>query len=255
MDNVPPASRLDAIATSWSLIRRAHAAGQEKSAVEARNALVLRYARAIRRFVGGIMERPEDADELAQEVMVRLLRGDFAGADPDRGSFRGLLKTAVRNMIRTDWARRARGRSASLDMDLFAAEDDERLERSWLGAWQQTVLDHAWAALREVERQNPGQAAHTILKLRAEFPEETSEQLAARLCERLGSSIRPDAARQMLRRARLRLAEILVAEIEAGLDSPTPERVEEELAALELLDHVRDFLPDDWKERGRLTDS
>jgi RNA polymerase sigma factor (sigma-70 family) len=253
-DEVPAASRLDAIATNWSLVRKAHAAGHEQTAAEARNALVMRYARAIRRFVGGIVKHREEADELAQELMVKLLRGDFAGADPGRGSFRSLLKTAVRNLMRTQWTRQKRTRSPAIDLDVFAAEADDRLEQSWLRAWQQTVLDHAWSALKEVEQRNPAQAAHTLLKLRADFPDETSEQLAARLGQRLGTSFRADAFRQMLRRARLRFAELLIDEVKAGLDEPTPERIEEELAALGLLDHARDFLPRDWKQQGRLSE-
>jgi RNA polymerase sigma factor (sigma-70 family) len=249
----PQASRLEAIATSWSLIRKAHAAGQDRTAGEARNVLVLRYARAIRRFAGCVVKNPEDADELAQEVMVRLLRGDFAGADPQRGSFRSLLRTAMRNIIRTHWKRQSRTRAAAIDVDLLAGEEDIRLEQSWLDGWQQTVLDHAWAALREVERQNPAQAAHTLLKLRTQFPDETSEELAARLSQALGGPVRADTCRQMLRRARLRFAQLLITEIEVGLESPTPERVEEELAALKLLDHVRDFLPPDWRQHGQLT--
>ena len=42
-------SRLDAIATRWSLVRAAHASGKPEDAAAARQALVLRYARAIRR--------------------------------------------------------------------------------------------------------------------------------------------------------------------------------------------------------------
>jgi RNA polymerase sigma-70 factor (ECF subfamily) len=252
--DVSAASRLDSIPTSWSLVRQAHAAGRDQEATDARNLLVLRYARAIRRFVGGILKNPADADELAQEAMVRLLKGDFAGADPNRGRFRSLLKTALRNMIHNYWSRQNRARPVAVELDLLAGETDNRLDQSWLGAWQQTVLDHAWASLKESERLNPDQAAHTILNLRTQFPEETSDELAARLSRMLGNPVRADAFRQMLRRARLRFGEILVAEVQAGLADPTPQRVQEELAALELLDYVRDFLPPDYEEQGRLVE-
>ena len=74
--------RIEAIQTRWSLIRNAHLAGQPESASEARRLLVLRYAPAIRRYLGGIVRNDEDDDELSQDVMLRLMRGDFGGAGP-----------------------------------------------------------------------------------------------------------------------------------------------------------------------------
>jgi hypothetical protein len=185
--------------------------------------------------------------------MVRLLRGDFAGADPSRGRFRDLLKTAVRNMVRNHWTKQKRRRPRDVILEDLPTESDPA-DDPWLGAWQKTVLDHAWAGLREWERIHPRSPAHTVLQLRVLHPDESSEQLAAKLSDKLHTPIRPEACRQMLRRARLRFAELLVEEIRTGLDEPTPERVEEELAALGLLEHVRDFLPPDWKTRGQLAE-
>lgn len=245
-------SRIDAIATRWSLIRAAHASGQPHDADTARRALVLRYARAIRRYVGGILKNAEDADELAQEAMVRLMKGDFAGADPDRGRFRDLLKTAVRNMIHNHWARANRRRPADVDPNELSIAD-EAADDPWLASWRQNVIDHAWAALREYEREHPAGRAHTALQLRVENPDDSSEELAERLSARLGVAVRADACRQMLRRARLRFAELLIREIELGLADPTPDRVAEELAAVGLLEHVRDFMPAEWSTTGRLS--
>ena len=246
-------SRLDAIATRWSLVRAAHASGKPEDAAAARQALVLRYARAIRRYVGGIAKNTEDADELAQDVVVRLLNGDFAGADPNRGRFRDLIRTAVRNMVRKHWAKTNRRRPADYDTDLLPAADD-RADTEWDGAWQQNVLDHAWTALKEYERDNPGTRAHTVLKLRTDFPDDTSDQLAERLASKVGTPVRPDACRQMLRRARVRFAALLIEEVQMGLADPAPDRVTDELAALGLLEHVRDFLPADWSSSGKLAE-
>jgi len=244
--------RLDAIDTRWSLVRKAHASGEPASAEQARGILVMRYAPAIRRYIGGILKDRDDTDEVAQDVMVRFLKGDFAGADPDRGRFRDFLKAAIRNMVRNHWAKQNRRRAAVVDFDHLADDSETKLESSWLGAWQTNVLDHAWSALKDFERMNPGNPAHALLKWRTEHPDETSEQLAARLSEKLGTAVRPANARQMLRRARLRFADLVVKEIALGLDDPTPTQIEEELAAVGLLEYVRDFLPDDWNERGKL---
>lgn len=261
MDPTPPPesqlqSRLDAIATRWSLVREAHVAGAPQDATVARQALVLRYAKSVRRYIGGIVRNTGDADELAQDAIVRLMKGDFAGADPGRGRFRDLLKTAVRNMVHSHWAKANRRRPADADLDGVAGADDGRDARDalWDAEFRSNVLDHAWAALREFERRTPTNPAYTLLKLRTEFPEASGDELAAELGARLGRAVRADAGRQMLRRARLRFAEALVDEIARGLADPSPARVAEELADLGLLDRVKDFLPADWAARGALAE-
>jgi len=245
-------SRIDAIPTQWSLIRDAHSAGAPHSAAAARQALVLRYAKSVRRYVGGIVKQADDADELAQDVIVRLMKGDFGGADPTRGRFRDLLKTAVRNMVHNYWAKSNRRKTADAELDLVAGTDDP--DPAWEQSFQSNILDHAWAALKAFEKSNPTNPAHTLMKLRTEFPDATSDQLAEKLGVKLGKAIRADACRQMLRRARLKFAEALVDEVRMGLADPAPDRVAEELAHLGLLEYVKDFLPDDWTTSGELAE-
>jgi len=74
--------------------------------------------------------------------------------------------------------------------------------------------------------------------------------LALRLSQKLGKTASADQARQQLRRARVRFAEYLVAEVADGIEVPTPERIEEELSHLGLLDRIRDVLPPDWSIAG-----
>jgi len=236
--------RLDGITTRWSLVRRAHMKGDAASAAEARSILVMRYASAIRRYIGGILKDCDETDEVAQDVIVRLLKGDFAGADPDRGRFRDLLKTAVRNMVRNHWTKKNQRRAVSdPDFDQIADADEATPESAWMSAWKANLLDHVWAELQDMERKNPKNPAYTVLKWRTDYPEESSDQLAVRLSEKLGSPVRPDAARQMLRRARVRFAELLIQEISMGLDGASQQEIEDELAAVGLLELVRDYLP------------
>ncbi len=244
------ASRLEGIPTRWSLVQQAHTVGAPQNATAARQALVLRYAKSIRRYVGGILKKSDDADELAQDVVMRLMKGDFGGADPTRGRFRDLLKTAVRNMVHNHWAKSNRRKTADAELDLVGKEDAE--DPAWNAEWQSNVLEHAWQALKEFEKKNPGNPAHTLLKLRTECPDATSEELAEKLTAKTKNPIRADACRQVLRRARLRFAEALVTEIGIGLADPSPLRVQEELANLGLLVYVKDFLPDDWATSGAL---
>jgi len=237
-------SRLDAISTRWSLLRQAR--GDTSSSAEARQALVLRYSPAVRRYVRAMVRNADDAEDLAQDAVLRLLSGDFAGADPQRGRFRDLLKVAVRNMVRNYWEKQKRRRT--VDLDVATLDDDrEPADDPWLGSWRRSVLELAFKALQQEDRQRPGSLAYTLLRMRADHPDDSSEQLAARLSKKTGTPIRADALRQKLRRARLQFADRLIAEIAGSLGDPTPERIEEELVALGLLEMVRDLLPADWK--------
>lgn len=249
-DAVP--ARLDEIPTQWSLLRLAHQS-TVTTAGPARHALVLRYARAIRNYVGALVRDPHDADELAQEVVVRLLRGQFASATPERGRFRHLLTVAAHNLVRTYWAKKKRSTPVDLDVAELPEEAADQ-DAEAVASWRQAVLELAWHGLKEYEQTHPGSVAWTLLRLRADHPTDDSEQLAARLSQKTGRPFRADAMRQQLRRARVRFAQILLEEVARGLDEPTPERVQEELGAIGLLEYVQDFLPPDWRTRGELSE-
>jgi hypothetical protein len=239
--------RLDSMTTRWSLVRRAHQASI-LSAGQARNELVLRYSSAIRSYVRAILKDDARADELAQDAVVRLLSGDFAGADPNRGRFRDLLKISVRNMARNLWEKEKRRRPAAVDVSEVAAGDSVD-DSAWLSSWRQNALDLTWSALESFERSKPGSLAVTILRLRARNPDASSDELVERLAKKTGQAITPEALRQQLRRARIKFAELLIDEIADGLENSSPDNIDAELAALGLTEYVRDLLPADWKDR------
>jgi len=194
------------------------------------------------------VQNDEDADDATHDVVVRLLAGDFAGADPGRGRFRDLLKTAIRNMVRNRWAREKRRRSSGLEVADVAAEPDTADEARWAAEWRESVLDLAWKALQQQEQSRPGSASYTLLRLRADHPDDTSDELAARFSNATGRPVRADAVRQKLRRARLQFADLLIAEVAHALHDPTPEKIEDEIVALGLMDLVRDLLPAERRE-------
>jgi RNA polymerase sigma-70 factor (ECF subfamily) len=244
-------TRLDQIETQWSLLRLAHQ--PVTAAGAARNALVLRYYGAIRAYIGAQVRSPQDAEELTHDMVVRLLGGKFANADRQRGRFRDFLKVAVRNRVKSYWGKQAQGKSADLDVNLLPEDEEGKApDPPWDDAWQQSVLQLTWKAMEDYERDHPDSVAWTVLRLRADHPEDSATQLADRLARAKGRPFKPDAARQQLHRARLRFAELLIEEVARGLDEPTPARVEEELVELGLMGYVRDLLPDDWRTTGML---
>jgi RNA polymerase sigma factor (sigma-70 family) len=234
-------SRLDALATHWSLIVRARD-GSETAVIEARRALVLRYDPAIRRYIGAMVENRDDADDLVQDVLVRMMEGDFAGADPARGRFRDFLKVAIRNMARNFWAKNKRRQAERLSSD-DVADAGARAGDPWLAAWRQSVLDLAWAALEEKERERTGSVLYTVLRLRTEHPDDTCDELALRLSEKIARPVTSVSLRQQLRRARVQFAELAMVETAQLLSDPTPHKIREELRTLGLLEYIRDLLP------------
>lgn len=236
------------IKTRWSMIRQAHdSAPKGDSSSQAREALVMRYASAIRKFVQIVVKDDHLADELAQDAIIRLLKGDFSGADPNRGRFRDLLKTAIRNMARNHWAKANRRSSVAFDLQLIDSGESDELDEMWTNQCRDMVLSVAWQRLQEWEETNSESVAFTVLKLRSQFPDDSSTQIAERLSEKIGKTYKPDTTRQQLRRARVRFADYLVSEIADGLAEPTPDNLKDELNSLGLYSSVRDVLPAEWK--------
>lgn len=251
--NDPEIGRLDEIATRWSLLRLAHQSGHS-SAAEARQALVLRYSSAVRNYVGALIHHDADADEVAQEVIVRLLRGQFASASPERGSFRRMLMVAAHNMVRNYWRKQKNLPEQDVDLKevLQESETPSQLEEEGMESWRQSLLAMAWQALEEYQRTHPGSVAHTLLRLRVENPDDDSDTLAQKITNLVGKPFRADALRQQLRRARVRFVQALLEEVARGLDDPTPDNIKEELHLTGLMPFVKDMLPDTWKQSGML---
>lgn len=243
------------IATRWSLVMLAHR-GTVTSAGPARNELVLKYRRAIRAYLGAMLRDDHVADELTQEVVVRLLSGTFAAADPERGRFRNYLKVAVRNMARAYWQNRLRDRASAVDpATLAVAKEDAVDDPVWDYDWRSTVLHSTWGALKKFEQANTGNVFYSVLKLRSENPELNSTALAQLLGAQTGTTYTAANVRQQVHRAKFRFAQLLVEEVAHSLDWPLPDEVEQELIDLGLIKYVREYLPPDWKMSGELRES
>lgn len=174
---------------------------------------VYHYARALRPSA--------DAEEMTQQFFTLLLsRGDLERLSPERGSFRGFLKTALRNFLTSaDRAAAARPRLFPFE-EAEAAWKDDRLtpEQAFDREWVRGVLLEATARLRQESKP----AAFEIFR---QYCLEESGASYGELARRHGIS--EDDVRNRLRETRQRLREILEEQLRDYL-SPGMS-VEEEL--------------------------
>jgi hypothetical protein len=221
---------LDEISTRWPLVRDPLR-------------FVMRYAPAIRAYLERLLPDPHDAEDAAQDFLLKgILRG-FVRAEPLRGRFRDYLKAAVRNAALTSLQRRTT--AAPGDAGLAGLADprsEARADEGWMAEWRRCVLDRALQALEHHQQRAPGNLFYTAVRLTLDYPEEDSVALAARAAALTGRPVGAAAFRKQLSRARRLFAELIRDEVRQTLQQPTPERVEEELADLGLLASLRAFL-------------
>jgi RNA polymerase sigma-70 factor (ECF subfamily) len=268
-----PSRWLSCIETSWSTVYRAHQ-GEGDELASAQRQLLQRYYHPIYRYLRGMTRDGDAAEELTHEFVVRFLRGDFKWADRARGRFRDLLKRALRLLAidhwrrkrverersplpvprdwpappgEADWRRcpppRRRGGPALADWRRApppprGPADDASAERAFLRGWTAEMLARAWEGLARLEEES-GCPYHTALRLRTEQPDRRCADLARLAAARLGKPLSEAAFRQLLRRAREKFADRLVAEVARTLDAPDPDAVEDELIELDLHPYCR----------------
>jgi DNA-directed RNA polymerase specialized sigma24 family protein len=206
---------------------------------------VLTYAPAIRKYFFAIVHNHHDAEEAIQ---------DFLAIQPERGRFRDYLKTAVRNAAITQLRQSSSAKRLHprLARALESPESHETSERAWCDEWRRCVVERALRSLEDYQNRTQRNLAYTALRLVIEFPREDSKSLALRAGAVAGEPISPEAFRQQLSRARRVFARLLLTQAAETLQDPSPEKVEEELLDLGLMQYVRDFLPTDWRTSGTL---
>jgi RNA polymerase sigma-70 factor (ECF subfamily) len=229
-------SRLSQILTRWTLVFQAHETLADQAA-HARQELAQRYLGAIYRYLLGAVRDPHLADDLAGEFALRLARGDLERATPERGRFRDLVKTILRNLV-TDHFRKKRPMQLADGVeptgpDGPGPEFDED--------WRQELLNRAWEALQAQEKQT-GQPFYSLLRLKADRPERRSAELAEELSSRLGKPVSEAAVRKTLQRAREKFSELLFDEVGRSICSRALDDIEAELAALNLLTYCKPAL-------------
>ena len=235
-----PKQMLDEISTRWPMI---HDPAQ----------FVLRYAPAIEGYLTALIRDPDQVDEVRQDFLLRVLQKGFGPEGNVKGRFRNYLKASVRNAALTHLRRKTPGQADSAILAQVADESDvPSIEKEWLDQWRRCVLEKAWEGLELYERQNRDNHAYTVLKIYVEHhATEDSEQLAVRASKRLKKSLRGDAFRKQLSRARRLFAKLTAQEVVQTIESPTRQRVEEELIDLGLFTDLQGFLSAAWLEEEK----
>jgi RNA polymerase sigma-70 factor (ECF subfamily) len=241
----PTTDRLSRIQTWWTLqLRAAHGQG---AADEERQHLLLRYYGAAYRYILGMVQDEDLAEELTQDFALRFLRGDFRQADPQRGRFRDLVKTALRRQVIDCWRRRGRSkkdgpRPLAEGAEPAAAPAEEAThDAAFVQEWRQELLHRTWEALAQSQAES-GVPYHTVLRCRVDQPEARMTDLARQVSDRLGKRITENGYRVALHRARRRFAELLLEEVAHSLETSVQERLEDELIELGLLEYCRPAL-------------
>jgi RNA polymerase sigma factor (sigma-70 family) len=239
MNPADTASHLSQIQTKWTVVFQAHQEGDHAS--RAQNELAQRYLGAIYRYILGAVRDPHKADDLAQEFAIRLVRGAFKRATPDRGRFRDFVKAAVRNLI-TDDKRRVKPQQMHGNLpEPIAVEESPDSDDAFLDRWREELINRAWEGLATAEKQS-GQPYHTVLRRKADNPALRSAQIAEELTRTLGKPMNEVAVRKLVQRSRERFAELLLEEVGRSIQSSNRSEIIEELVALGLHEYCKPAL-------------
>jgi DNA-directed RNA polymerase specialized sigma24 family protein len=239
-DSTPSLTRLS---TNWDLLFQAHQ-GQRDAVLEAQRLLMQRYCGAVYRYLLSKIRNPDIAEELSQDFAVRFLRGDFRRADPARGRFRDFVKTSLFHLLADFYrVKQAQPRHVELAGSVESPESpaDELAEKHFLCEWRTQLLNCAWAGLAAQEAET-GHPLHRVLMWRAEHPKATAHEFASQLSEERGKPFTEAGIRQILHRARVKFADLLVQEVTRTLPSGDEAAIHDELATLELLEYCRPAL-------------
>lgn len=224
--------------TSWTLVRAAARTADSDSRA-ALAALCQKYWQPVHVFVRKRETDPEQAKDLTQGFFALLIEKNYlADVDPERGSFRAFLLTAVKHFLANEWDRmhalKRGGGQIPVSIDLVANEDwaspsiIEHMtpERLFERRWALSVLEHAMSILR-AEFDEAGKAQQ-FEQLSAFLNKDVEPVRYETLAAQVGLST--GALRMAVHRLRQRYRRILREEVAQTVSSP--EDVEAELRFL-----------------------
>ena len=251
--------RLSRVSTEWSLVFEANRpAASEASlaeAVAARQKLLLRYCGAIERYLLSALGDADAVSEVSQRFALCFARGDFKNANPEKGRFRDFVRTVLFHQL-VDYRREIQkqkerhGQLAGISEVAVASGSlgpAQQAQDDFLRSWREELLDRAWSALAEQQRQHGG-LRFTVLRLRADRPDASSAELTAELSAKEGREFTATQVRQIVHRARESFAELLLDETICSLDAgaaagpPNRDEIEQELIDLGFIGYCREAL-------------
>jgi hypothetical protein len=220
--------------------------------------LALRYQRAIQRFLCKVVKGEDAAADLTQNMLVKLLRGDF-GRWEGRGRFRDYLKAAVRHEAIAFLKSSQKLAVADLRGE---ADPHETLDALWDAEWAREIKTLAWHNLLRHQLRNrrgvnqhrrSGNVFYTLLRLWVKYPRDRIPDLTRRLAQKTGRSFTEANVRQQLARARGKFVELLKQEVLNGLPADDSAALDQELLTQNLARYVRKFrregAPDPAREK------
>jgi DNA-directed RNA polymerase specialized sigma24 family protein len=228
--------------TRWSLIAQAGGGVDLRTRQAALEEICRAYWRPLYAFARRKGCPPSDAEDLTQSFFMHLLEGPaLATADSRLGTLRTFLLTRFQSFMVDSWRRehtqKRGGDALHLSLDFHDAEEwcalelqsvttpDAVFARQWVNALLESVL----ARLREDYVSNGRGTQFDALRSFLNFDDATAGDYST-AATTLGTS--PTATRQAVHRLRERFSRTLRDQIAETLPAPTPEAIDEELAAL-----------------------
>ena len=117
----------------------------------------------------------------------------------------------------------------------------EKMDAEFIASWRSELLARTWTALEKVETET-SKPFYTVLRLRANYPDMRSAEVAAELSQTLGREIKPGNARVLVHRSRELFAQKLIELVEDSLQNRNDDELENELITLGLLEYCKPVL-------------
>ncbi len=220
--------------TRWSQV--VAAGSSDTAARQALESLCRAYRGPVLGFVRHLGHPPSEAEDLTQQFFVHFIEHRVhAAADRERGRFRALLRSALRNFLieqheHAHAAKRGGGRvlEALGEAHERVLADDVRdaPDRVFDRAWAATLIDRAAARMRrDAVRAGKGALFDRLREFLLESPQADDYAEIARELD-----VRPNQLAVTVHRMRAKLRDCLRAELLETVDSPDGMR--EELESL-----------------------
>ncbi|MGE3808140.1 MAG: hypothetical protein AB7K24_26050 [Gemmataceae bacterium] len=224
--------------TDWSSVGRIGRAG---AATERSERVLINYWLAAHSYLMALVNRDEElANELSDEFALRFLRGDFSKATPEKGRFRDYIKAVLRNLV-AEHFRKQTARARHSERVDFENLSNERIEAEFLDNLRSAIVASAMQRLALFQKDH-GTPYYTALQLRSSHPDASMARLARLLTQQTKQPYATDYLRQIIHRARERLASFVVERVRNACRCATAEELREELHSLQLWESCKDFV-------------